>query len=215
VDSASDNVVEASAQGNDLVQSSVSFALPDNVEHLQLIGRRNIDGTGNSLANVISGNSGRNEIGGNRGKDQLEGGRGADTLDGGGGRDTLDGGDGRDILDGGRGHDLLTGGTGHDFFVFSAKAKQGHADTITDFDSGHDTIVLSHHVFRAMAKGALTDADFAYATDADATSARVVYDGATGDLFYDADGAAGSAGDVRIATLSAGLALATDNFLVV
>ena len=53
-----------------------------------------------------------------------------------------------------------------------------------------------------------------YSTDPDAASARIVYNSATGALFYDKDGA-GSASDVKIATLSPGLLFTADNFLIV
>ena len=196
VNHARDKIVEAAGQGTDLIQSSVSFTLPANVEQLQLIGSGNINGAGNSLGNTITGNVGRN------------------ALSGKSGADSLDGGAGKDKLDGGKGHDTLTGGVGADKFVFSAPAKAANADVITDFNSAHDVIVLSHKVFKALAKGTISDADAAYATDADAASAHLVYDSATGVLFYDRDGA-GSAGDVKIATLSPGLTLTADNFLIV
>ncbi len=57
VDSATDQVNEAGA-GTDLVNSSVTFTLGANVENLTLTGVGNIDGTGNTLANVITGNAG-------------------------------------------------------------------------------------------------------------------------------------------------------------
>ena len=79
VDSAGDSVTETSAQGTDAVESSVSFTLGANVENLTLTGTAPIDGTGNSLNNVITGNAGNN---------RLEGGLGADTLVGGAGDDT-------------------------------------------------------------------------------------------------------------------------------
>jgi len=71
-----------------LVESAVSYTLPANGQDLKLIGVDNINGTGNSLNNIITGNSGNNV---------LDGGLGADTLDGGLGTDTLLGGEGNDI----------------------------------------------------------------------------------------------------------------------
>ncbi|MEO7221587.1 MAG: calcium-binding protein, partial [Devosia sp.] len=196
VNNSRDKVVEASAQGTDLVKSSVSYTLPANVEELQLTGTRNINGAGNSKANTITGNSGNNKLTGN------------------GGNDSLAGGDGNDCLDGGTGRDTLTGGNGADKFAFTAAVKSKNADVITDFDVADDTIVLSHTVFKALAAGTIADEDAAYSTDGDAASAHLVYDSATGDLFYDRDGA-GSAGDVKIATLTAGLTFTADNFLIV
>jgi serralysin len=79
VDNAGDQVIELSGEGVDLVESSVSFFLPDNVEHLTLTGPANINATGNGFANTITGNTGANI---------LDGGAGADMLIGGGGNDT-------------------------------------------------------------------------------------------------------------------------------
>lgn len=79
VDSTADVVTELSAEGVDSVQASVSYTLGANVENLTLTGSNSINGSGNSVANVISGNSGAN---------RLDGGAGADTLAGGGGNDT-------------------------------------------------------------------------------------------------------------------------------
>jgi len=55
VDSAADIVIENASQGTDLVQSSVTYTLGDNVENLTLTGTDNINGTGNSLNNRIEG----------------------------------------------------------------------------------------------------------------------------------------------------------------
>jgi Ca2+-binding RTX toxin-like protein len=52
----------------------------------------------------------------------------------------LNGGDGNDLLHGGQGNDLLTGGAGADRFAFSGN---NGTDTITDFQTGVDTIDIS------------------------------------------------------------------------
>lgn len=77
---ATDQVVENSGEGTDLVRSSVSYALADNVENLTLTGAAAINGTGNGLANVIIGNSAANLIIGVGGGDTLTGGAGADQF---------------------------------------------------------------------------------------------------------------------------------------
>ena len=80
VDSASDVVTEAAGAGTDLVQSSVSHTLASNVENLTLTGTSAINGTGNTLANVLIGNSGNNTLSGAAGNDMMIGGAGNDTY---------------------------------------------------------------------------------------------------------------------------------------
>ncbi|OAM52090.1 hypothetical protein A7981_00960 [Methylovorus sp. MM2] len=74
---------EGVSYGNDTVQSTISLTLFANIENLTLIGEDEINGTGNTLSNIIIGNIANN---------LLTGGNGHDTLDGGGGDDTLIGG---------------------------------------------------------------------------------------------------------------------------
>ena len=79
VDSSATVITENAAEGNDTVQSSVSYVLGANVEALTLTGTANLNGSGNALANTLTGNGGDNT---------LDGGAGADTLVGGAGNDT-------------------------------------------------------------------------------------------------------------------------------
>ncbi|WP_374274044.1 M10 family metallopeptidase C-terminal domain-containing protein [Brevundimonas sp.] len=70
VDDIRDRVFESSGQGRDEVRSSVSYSLGGRfVEVLTLTGSADIDGTGNSLANVLTGNSGVNRLIGGGGND--------------------------------------------------------------------------------------------------------------------------------------------------
>ncbi|MDZ8136922.1 MAG: cadherin-like domain-containing protein [Nostoc sp. DedQUE04] len=108
VDSLGDTITESLNAGTDLVKSSVSFVLADNVENLTLTGTGAIDGTGNSLNNILIGNTGANKLSGGDGNDSLFGSSGNDTLLGGAGNDTLDGGLGTDSFDGGAGNDIYT-----------------------------------------------------------------------------------------------------------
>ena len=127
VDDIGDSVVEAAGGGTDLVRSSLTWTLAANVENLTLIGSGAIDGTGNTLANVITGNTA-----GNR-------------LDGGAGNDTLNGGAGNDTLDGGAGNDSLLGGLGDDVYVVDSTA-----DTITE-NAGEGTDTVQSSVTRTLA----------------------------------------------------------------
>ncbi len=103
VDNAGDIVDEAAASSNgvDLVYARLTFSLANTarvlgaVENLTLTGTAAINGTGNSLNNVITGNAGANTLVGAAGNDTLSGGGGTDRLYGGLGNDVyvIDGGD--------------------------------------------------------------------------------------------------------------------------
>jgi len=80
VDNSGDTVTEAGGAGTDLVQSSVTFTLPVNVENLTLTGAGNINGSGNTGNNTITGNAGNNVLYGAGGTDILAGGDGNDTY---------------------------------------------------------------------------------------------------------------------------------------
>jgi len=98
VNSIRDKVIETSAlKSVDTVESSVTFTLPNLVEHLSLTGLIDLNGTGNKLNNKITGNNADNKLTGLDGQDTLIGGEGADTLDGGTGVDSLVGGGDDDL----------------------------------------------------------------------------------------------------------------------
>jgi len=90
VDDAGDKAIEANRAGTDQVFSTVSYSLKNQyVEKLTLTGSADIDGTGNTLANVIVGNAGNNVLSGGDGNDTLVGGEGQDDLTGGAGNDRI------------------------------------------------------------------------------------------------------------------------------
>ncbi len=165
VESSFDRVQESNFQGTDTVESSVSYTLGDNVENLTLTGFSAINGTGNSLNNVITGNSANNRLDGGSGNDTIDGGSGNDTLIGGDGNDSLIGGFGNDSISGGNGddtinaygtsafggeqYDTLSGGTDgrNDRFILGGSwgvsyKGYGYA-TINDFNGIYDTLVLN------------------------------------------------------------------------
>jgi Ca2+-binding RTX toxin-like protein len=75
-----DIVTEALNAGTDLVNASISYTLPNNVENLTLTGSSNINGTGNNLNNTLTSNSGNNTLNGGAGIDTLTGGVGSDIF---------------------------------------------------------------------------------------------------------------------------------------
>ncbi|SMC46565.1 beta strand repeat-containing protein [Sporomusa malonica] len=80
VDSIGDVVNENIGEGIDTVQSGVTFTVSANVENLTLTGTNSINGTGNTLSNMLTGNSGDNVLDGGSGADALAGGLGNDTY---------------------------------------------------------------------------------------------------------------------------------------
>lgn len=105
-DSVFETLTEAANQGIDTVQSTISNTLKVNFENLTLLGFTNINGTGNTVNNIITGNTGNNTLDGQAGNDYLFGGIGNDILLGQIGNDTLDGGGGIDTLYGNEGNDV-------------------------------------------------------------------------------------------------------------
>ncbi|HZH10039.1 MAG TPA: hypothetical protein VEZ24_06710 [Microvirga sp.] len=141
----------------------------------------------------------RENVVGNAGSNVIRGGIGNDTLNGAGGNDTLHGGEGRDIL---------TGGSGADAFVFDTVVMKTTADTIVDFSvADGDRIFLSSKIFSGLGLGQLSASAFALGTEAHDQDDRIIYDQATGRLYYDLDGTGGATKDFRpvlFATLNEG-----------
>lgn len=96
VENAGDIVTEKLNQGIDTVSSRLTYTLPVNVENMILTDTAVVNGTGNSLNNVITGNNAANQLNGDAGNDMLNGGAGNDTLIGWSGADTMVGGSGDD-----------------------------------------------------------------------------------------------------------------------
>lgn len=89
VDSVGD-VIASLGGGQDTVQAGISYTLGADLEHLELTGSANLNGTGNGLANRVIGNGGNNVLMGVGGNDYMVGGMGNDTLNGGADIDRAD-----------------------------------------------------------------------------------------------------------------------------
>jgi Ca2+-binding RTX toxin-like protein len=205
VAAAGDDTIENAGQGTDTVRSYINWTLGDNVERLELNGGSNLNGTGNALNNTLVGNSGENYLFGLDGNDYIAGGAGYDRLVG---------GNGDDWLVGGTGNDWMTGGAGSDKFLFNT-ALASNVDMISAFVSGEDKIHLENAIFAGLtATGQLSAGAFRAGTAALDADDRVIYNAANGSISYDSDGAGGG-GAIHFATVSAGLSLTQDDFLVV
>jgi hypothetical protein len=80
VDNVGDVIIETDS-GWDVVYSSASYTLSNNVDQIILTGTGNINATGNADNNYLTGNTGNNILTGGDGADTLTGGLGADTYD--------------------------------------------------------------------------------------------------------------------------------------
>ncbi|MEH2091682.1 beta strand repeat-containing protein [Nostoc sp.] len=219
--------------GNDIL--NISGSLGDNL----------LDGgDGNDFLSVSSDSDGQNtlnggvgddtlDVSGSTGDNLLDGGDGNDsliasysssnnTLKGGNGDDTLRGGFGDAIIIGGKGNDRLFGEGGTDTFVFSS-FDEG-LDLIRDFgavNEPNELIQVSAGGFGGgLSAGVLKASQFTLGESATTSSQRFIYNSTTGALFFDQDGSAGEFTQVQFAqvqftTLSAGLSLTNNNFVVV
>ena len=149
--------------------------------------------------------------------ERVLGGNGADSLIGAAGNQTLSARGGNDTLAGGAGNDTLWGGAGADSFVFR-ETGTANADSIADFASGSDKIVLDAAVMTALgASGNFAAGDARFAANSSGTaqdaSDRIIFNTTTKQLFYDADGS-GAGAAVLIATLQSGATLAATDIAV-
>ena len=135
-----------------------------------------------------------------------------DTLMGDGNNNTLKGGAGNDMLDGKDGFNTLIGGSGNDIFKFTT---MGHIDTINDYNVANDTIQLENAVFTALnTTGTLGAGRFRIGTQAVDANDFIIYNNATGELLYDADGN-GTGAAIQVATVGVGLSMTNADIVVI
>lgn len=142
---------------------------------------------------------------------------GANRIDGGAGNDRLTGGAGDDRLSGGAGRDTLTGGAGKDTFVLDVLESSANRDTVTDFTAADDRLAFSAAAFTGLfadASGRLAGHIFAVGPKATTAYQRIIYNDATGVLWYDADGS-GAGAAVQVAVLQTKPMLTADCFVVI
>jgi Ca2+-binding RTX toxin-like protein len=187
VDNVNDKIgSEDSGGGIDTVKSSVSYSLASGALETLILTGTAANGTGNGIANTIIGNGANN---------------------------TINGGDGSDDLYGKSGSDTLGGGNGNDRFYFDTALGSSNVDTVSDFAVfGDDSFMLSRSVFGAIAEGTLSSSAFVAGTAAQDADDRIVYDSATGKIFYDADGS-GAGAAVLFAQVTAGTSLTNLDFV--
>ncbi|OYD94704.1 hypothetical protein CDG76_15020 [Nostoc sp. 'Peltigera membranacea cyanobiont' 210A] len=186
----------------------------------------------NDLNNNITGFDNSNDV--------INGQGGNDTINGLSGNDLLRGGTGNDILIGGAGNDTLAGGAGADRFLYNTNAAftltAVGVDAISDFNSSQgDKIILDKTTFNAfplllsetlrerVAVGIASTAgtsfsnasDFKITTSGETSTAKIVYDAVSGQLFYNQNGSAAGFGSGGLfATLTGAPTLTASDFVL-
>jgi Ca2+-binding RTX toxin-like protein len=127
---------------------------------------------------------------------------------------SLYGNAGANTLDGLGGADSLFGFGGADSFRFSSTLGGGNIDTIAGFVAVDDTILLDDAIFSALPPGALNPNAFVIGAAALDADDRIIYNSATGALYYDSDGSGGGAA-IQFATLQGAPAITASDFQVI
>jgi len=149
-DDAMVTLTEKASEGWDWIKSTVSYTLTKNVEQLNLLGKRNINGTGSGDAGTD------NYLYGNAGDNMLKGWAGYNELFGRGGTDTLLGSKDVDLFGIGQdyGHDTVKGFKDgvdqidiyllgpNEFTELQSHIEKHGADTWLDF--GNDVLILKN-----------------------------------------------------------------------
>jgi Ca2+-binding RTX toxin-like protein len=181
VDNTNDSVDEDPGQGSDTVYARVSWTLTSDADVETLAADDIFFDAPFNLTGNLSGN-------------------------------VIRGNNGNNTLNGREGNDELIGLGGQDWFLFdTALDAMWNVDTITNFSVVDDTIRLDDDIFSSglTPDNSVASSQFVVGAEAAAPGHRIIYNNASGDVFYDSDGT-GSTAAIRFARLSAGLADPTD-----
>jgi Ca2+-binding RTX toxin-like protein len=127
---------------------------------------------------------------------------------------TIAGNIGSNFIDGKEGNDTLSDVIGSDQFLFTTTLNAStNVDTILGFDPANDFLRLDDAIFTQIAPGYLAGSAFVSGTAATTAAHRIIYNPATGDVFYDSDGV-GGVSQVRFADLLANPALTAADIFV-
>ncbi|WP_134500713.1 calcium-binding protein [Microvirga pakistanensis] len=186
VDNAQDWVEEIAGEGADTVYAGTSYALRSTASVEVLL---TIDAKATTVIN-LTGSAIANTVTGNAGAN---------------------------LINGKGGNDILTGGAGKDSFVFdTAPSASANVDTIQDFVVVDDTIRLENAIFTGLkTTGPLAKGAFQLGKLAKESDDRILYDKASGFLYYDQDGSGSAYKAVLFAKLTTKPALTNADFYVI
>jgi Ca2+-binding RTX toxin-like protein len=179
------SVVESAHEGIDRIAAAVSYTL-DFHTHVEIIEAVN---SGDTTALNFTGNQWVQTLIGNAGDNFLDGQGGSDVLIGGAGADT------------------------YYFFTWASSVTGENIDTVHGFVSGTDKIALRRGAFD-ITPGTLAAGAFVTGTAAQDADDRIIYDSATGALYYDRDGT-GAAAQLHFAVLAGNPLLAASDVVVI
>ena len=187
-----------------------------------VFGSKNI-GRSNTNSNLKGFDKSNDVINGQAGNDIINGLSGNDLLRGWGGDDFLIGGEGNDTLVGGAGNDILVGGAGADTFLYNTDVAFTRADIgqdSIDFNSSEgDKIILGLTTFSAITSVAGTGfsnkSNFKITNSPETSTAKIVYNAESGQLFYNQNGnVAGFGSGGLFATLTGAPTLTASDFVL-
>lgn len=211
-----DNVLTGNSGDNRLIGRGGEDVLiggaGDDIYHVNSYGDRVVEATGGGNDSILASVS--IDLTGTQVENARLVGRFGLDLTGSAAANVLTGNAGDNVIRGFGGDDVLTGGAGRDSFGFDGAPGIGNVDRITDFSVADDSIHLAQAAFGAITPGPLSAGAFVLGRVAMDAEDRILYDAASGDLFYDADGS-GSGAAVQFAVLAPGLALTSADVLVV